>query len=391
MNRVPVLWLCGPAGVGKSTVSWQLFTELTAAGVRAAFADTDQFCMCYPAPAGDPGRQHLKALNVGSVIPSLAMSGAQCLIANGVLDAAGLRTELLPAADVTICRLRARGEEVERRFAVRHSPYDEGDLAGMRQQTRDEVLVMDRSSFADATVDTTGVPAAEVAAAVRAACPDWPGFAGDLPEPPNRPDAPDVAACSQDQDHRPVGGQVLLITGPTGVGKSTIGFPCYLSCLGAGVTAGYLDLDQLGFLRPGDPRDPGNHRLKARNLGTIWRNYRDAGATHLVAVGPMSTEADVRLYAEALPGASVTLVRLRAEPDDLRQRIASRGAGGSWPQPGDPLAGQSPEFLAAVAAETIRDGHALDRSGLGALTVDTTGLAVAESAALLCSAAGWPA
>jgi adenylylsulfate kinase-like enzyme len=23
--RVPVLWICGPAGVGKSTVSWQLY------------------------------------------------------------------------------------------------------------------------------------------------------------------------------------------------------------------------------------------------------------------------------------------------------------------------------------------------------------------------------
>ena len=65
---IPVLWICGPAGVGKSTASWQLYTELANSGVHVAFADTDQLCMCYPAPAGDPGRQHVKALNAAAVI-----------------------------------------------------------------------------------------------------------------------------------------------------------------------------------------------------------------------------------------------------------------------------------------------------------------------------------
>jgi hypothetical protein len=49
-GRVPVLWITGPAGVGKSTVSWQLFTELAGSGTPIAFADADQLCMCYPAP-----------------------------------------------------------------------------------------------------------------------------------------------------------------------------------------------------------------------------------------------------------------------------------------------------------------------------------------------------
>lgn len=391
MNRLPVLWLCGPSGVGKSTVSWQLFTELAAAGMHVAFADTDQFCMCYPPPPGDPDRNYVKALNVGSVIRSFRIAGAHCLIANGVLDPAGVQTELLAEADVTICRLRARGEEVERRLIGKLGDEAAG-LEEWLRQTRDEVGLMDRSSFADALVDTTGLPASEVAAAVRAACRDWPGFAGDLagPDPPS-PAAGGSAPDSQHQDHRPVGGQVLLITGPTGVGKSTIGFPCYLSCLGAGLTAGYLDLDQLGLLRPADPRDAGSHRLKARNLAAIWRNYQDAGATHLVAVGPMRGETDFRIYADALAGAAVTLVRLRAAPDDLRLRIASRGLGGSWPQPGDPLVGQPAEFLARAADHAVADGLALDLSGLGDVVIDTTGRPVAESAASLSMAVGWPA
>ncbi|HEV2253656.1 MAG TPA: ATP-binding protein [Streptosporangiaceae bacterium] len=56
MPMVPVLWITGPAGVGKSTVSWQLFTELAGSGTRTAFADADQLCMCYPAAPDDPGR-----------------------------------------------------------------------------------------------------------------------------------------------------------------------------------------------------------------------------------------------------------------------------------------------------------------------------------------------
>jgi hypothetical protein len=390
-DRLPVLWLCGPSGVGKSAVSWLLFSELAAAGVRVAFADTDQICMCYPAPAGDPGRQYVKALNVGSLAPGFRASGAQCLIVNGVLGPEGLRAELLPGADVTICRLRADSEEAERRLIGRRGSDADG-LDEWLRITGDEVRLMDQSSFADAVVDTTGMPVIEVATAVRAACRDWPGFTGELADP--HAPGPDVSWSARndaDQGRKPAGGRVLLITGPTGVGKSTIGFRCYLSSLGAGFTAGYLDLDQLCFLRPGDPRDPGSHRLKARNLTAIWQNYRAAGATHLVAVGPMTSEADFRIYADALEGADVTLARLRAEPDDLRLRIASRGSGGSWPQPGDPLAGQPAEFLARVAEHAVSDGRALDRSGLGAVTIDTTGHTVDESAALLSRAAGWPA
>ena len=51
---VPVLWLCGPSGVGKSTVGWAIFDQLSRTGVRSAFLDLDQVGLCYPAPADDP-------------------------------------------------------------------------------------------------------------------------------------------------------------------------------------------------------------------------------------------------------------------------------------------------------------------------------------------------
>jgi hypothetical protein len=236
--RVPVLWICGPAGVGKSTVSWRLYTELAGSGTHVAFADSDQLCICYPAPAGDLGRQQVKALNAGAMISNFRRAGARCVIVNGVLGQAGLETGLLPDARVTICRLRASAGQTERRLTVRDGRRD--GLDELRQQVRDEIRLLDESSFADACVDTTGVPAGDVPGLVRAACPDWPGFTGRLTEDPGRlPARPGPAA----------GGRIALITGPAGVGKSTIGFRFYLGCLRAGLTAGYVDLRQIGFLR----------------------------------------------------------------------------------------------------------------------------------------------
>jgi hypothetical protein len=48
---VPVLWITGPAGAGKSTVSWQLFTELAGSGTPTGFAEGGS----WPQP-GDPLR-----------------------------------------------------------------------------------------------------------------------------------------------------------------------------------------------------------------------------------------------------------------------------------------------------------------------------------------------
>jgi adenylylsulfate kinase-like enzyme len=374
-SRVPVLWVCGPAGVGKSAASWQLYSELADAGAHVAFADSDQLCMCYPAPPGDPGRQHVKALNVSAMISGFRSAGARCVIVNGVLDPAGLDTALLPDADVTVCRLRARGDEVERRLMARHGQRDDTD--GLLREVRDEIRLMDESSFADACVDTTGVPAGEVAGLVRAACPDWPGFTGHFQGTERQFSV---------RQYPPVSGRVVLITGPAGVGKSTIGFRLYLKCRKAGLTTGYVDLSQIGLVWPAGAGDPGHQRLKARHLAAIWRNYQAAGATHLVAVGAIGEQADFDRYAGELKGADVTLIRLRAGRDELRRRIMSRGAGGSWPEPGDRLRGQSAEFLSDLADQVIRDAEARDRADGGGEAIDTTGLAPDESAEVIAGA-----
>jgi adenylylsulfate kinase-like enzyme len=413
-DRVPVLWIAGPSGVGKSTVSWQLFTELAGSGARVAFADADQLCICYPAPSGDPGRDRFRARNAGAVIANFRAAGARCVIVNGVVDPdLGVQTDLLGQAAVAACRLRADPEEVVRRLRgrERRGDGDPGDPVRWEdtvRKMRDDCERMDASGFADACVDTTGVSAAEVARLVRDSCRDWPGFGAAALEGPDAP-PPGLASPAGVAAER-ADGQVLLLCGPTGVGKSTIGFQLYLRTLGAGLTAGYIDLDQIGFLAPAsasdsansdsansdsansDPAnsDPGRHRLKAANLAAIWRTYHAAGARHLVLAGPVENQAALAAYLAALPAAAVTVCRLHAGPAELRRRIITRGAGGSWPQPGDPLRGQPPGFLARVAERAAADAQALDRAGLGAIRIDTGGHTAAEAADLIAAAARWP-
>jgi hypothetical protein len=174
------------------------------------------------------------------------------------------------------------------------------------------------------------------------------------------------------------------------VGKSTVGFRFYLTCLGAGLTAGYVDLSQIGFLEPPAASDPGHQRLKARNLAAIWRNYRAAGATHLVTAGAIRSRAELQLYAGELPGTEVALIRLRAGSGELRRRIMSRGPGGSWPEPGDRLAGQSAGFLTSVADQAVQAAGALDRPDAGGVVIDTTSRSPDESASMIREAVGWP-
>ncbi|HTZ91491.1 MAG TPA: hypothetical protein VMB74_03780 [Streptosporangiaceae bacterium] len=390
-SLIPLLWLCGPAGVGKSTVSWQLFTELTQDGAHIAFADTDQLCMCYPAPPSDPGREYLKAQNLGAMIPNYRAAGARCVIVNGVVDpVAGIYRDLIPDAAVTVCRMRADRDELARRFISRHRSWRRPDdeLENVLTFTLAEADAMDASTFADVVVDTSGAPPPEVAARVRESCSDWPGFSAAQ-------EGPDGAADSQRTGLSMPGhyrsgaeadGNIVMICGPAGVGKSTIGFQLYMRYLSAGVMAGYIDLGQLGFLAPGTPGDECEHQLRAANLAGMWQNCHAAGARHLVVTGRVSSDAEVKLYRDALPAATITLCYLTAGRAELTRRVMSRRDGGSWPEPGDQLCGQPAEFLAGLADRTPGTTGALE-----GITIDTDGRSVAESADLIAAALGCPA
>jgi broad-specificity NMP kinase len=148
----PVLWLCGPPGVGKTTVAWKMYSHLMQARIESGFVDIDQLGICYPEPAGDPGRHRMKARNIDAVVAGFRAACARCLIASGVVDpACGVHVDLIPQAAVTVCRLRADREVLRQRFTGRGGP------AALVDEVLREADALDASTFADACVDTSGL------------------------------------------------------------------------------------------------------------------------------------------------------------------------------------------------------------------------------------------
>lgn len=122
---------------------------------------------------------------------------------------------------------------------------------------------------------------------------------------------------------------VLVITGPVGVGKTTVGFETSSLLEEAGVAHALVDMDALRWCYPKPTGDRFNTALGLRNLGLIWGNYRAAGAGRLILIDVVEDREELARYGEAVPGAAITLVRLRATVDTLATRVRKRELGAS--------------------------------------------------------------
>jgi adenylylsulfate kinase-like enzyme len=374
--RYPVLWLCGPSGVGKTSVGYELFGQLSAAGIATGYVDLDQLGLCYPAPGDDPSNHRVKARNLAEVWSGFRAAGAQCLVVSGIVDDAEQvrrHADLLPDAALTVCRLRVGHDELRSRIARR------GSLLHLTEEAVRNATALDRTDFADLVVDTAGLAVPRVAAGVRET--GWPGRV-----PPR-----EVSGLPPSHAAQAGSAPVLWLCGPPAIGKSTIGFEIFMRVLGDGVPAAYIDLAQIGFCRPAPDDDPDHHRLKARLLGRVWEGFRAAGVSCLIISGNVADRETVRRYTSAIPAAVWTVCRLCARPDTLAERVLRRGQGGGPAIAGDGLRGLPEARLRRWVAETARIAHALDHTGVGDICVDTDGRDVGELADLVrTEAGGWP-
>jgi len=370
MSRdTPVLWIWGPLGTGKTTVAWRIWSELTAAGITAGYVDIDQVGMSVPRPAQDPEHYQLKVDNLAAVVRNCQAAGARLVVISGTCDVERTR-RFADNAPVTLCRLALEHGQIRARLAERGwAPEDV-------QAQLPEAVELDASTIADVSLDTTGLTVTEVVDSLREQLGGW---------PLGQPAATTTAGASA------APGEILWLCGPTGVGKSTIGWEVFTRAWRNGRQVAYVDLQQVGFLAPQSAADPGNHRLRAANLAAIWSAMQVRGARSLVLVGAVGDGDQVRGYTEALPGATFTLVRLDAGRDRLAERIALRGDGQEPQLPGDLLRGRDTTELARVTGQAVADAERLARAGFGDLVLDTDRLTPGEAAdALLQRIGDWP-
>ena len=120
----------------------------------------------------------------------------------------------------------------------------------------------------------------------------------------------------------------IIVTGPVGVGKTTVAHEMGMLLVGANVPHATVDFDQLTacYPRPADD-DRWGTQLGLQNLAALWRNYERSGARRLLIARVIEARSDLDGYREAVPGADIFVVRLRATPQTLQSRVRKRGPG----------------------------------------------------------------
>lgn len=167
----------------------------------------------------------------------------------------------------------------------------------------------------------------------------------------------------------------LVITGPVGVGKTTVASAVADLLSNAGRPNGMIDMDALRWVYPSPADDPFHVALGLRNLAAVAANYRRAGATRLILVDILEARAHLAGYQEAIPGAAIQVVRLHATPATIAARITRREMSQDshdWHQ------GRAVELATLFARERPED-----------ILIDTDGKSPAAIAAEILSQTGW--
>lgn len=176
--------------------------------------------------------------------------------------------------------------------------------------------------------------------------------------------------------------EILLITGPAGVGKSTLCWEMGALLARAGIAHVAIESDELDrvFPKPGAeelaPLAPGARDVSQLNLTALWDTYRALGHTRLIMSGVMLHLAfDKSWILAAIPDARITVVRLRGNDTSLRERLDRREAG-----PGRD----------AQIERSLRQARRLaDEAAGDFIVVETDGRSPAELAGEVLGKAGW--
>ena len=79
-DRPAALLIGGRAGVGKSTVGWEVSAQLQGLGVAHAYVEGDNLDQIFPAPEGDPTRSAITEANLAALWRNYTAAGCRRLI-----------------------------------------------------------------------------------------------------------------------------------------------------------------------------------------------------------------------------------------------------------------------------------------------------------------------
>ncbi len=125
---------------------------------------------------------------------------------------------------------------------------------------------------------------------------------------------------------------LLVISGPVGVGKTTVANEVSTSLERRGVAHTLIDLDILAETYPRPLDDRFGVRLGLRNLRDVWINCAAAGSRNLVVASVVETADGLAEIQRAVPGSAPIVCQLRASDETLVERVGTRevGSGREW-------------------------------------------------------------
>lgn len=125
---------------------------------------------------------------------------------------------------------------------------------------------------------------------------------------------------------------VLLISGPVGVGKSTVGEEISEMLEDRGTPHTFIDLDQLRYTYPRAKDDQWGMKLGLKNLAGVWNNCAAAGSLNLVVSSVVENWGFIDDISQVIPRNHIFTIQLSAGIETLQQRVKKRelGAGLDW-------------------------------------------------------------
>lgn len=125
--------------------------------------------------------------------------------------------------------------------------------------------------------------------------------------------------------------EVLVITGPCGIGKSSVAFECMALLERAGVPAAMVDAE-LAYFHPKPDGDPFGYGLAEAGLRALWQVYAGAGLRRLLLGRVVEDEEQLGIVKRAVPDATIRIFRLVASPETIAERLRRReiGSGLEW-------------------------------------------------------------
>ena len=120
------------------------------------------------------------------------------------------------------------------------------------------------------------------------------------------------------------GRHALLLTGGLATGKTVVAKEVIAIASSGGLKAAAIDLDWLAWTGGVTVEVDA---LIARNLEAVAGNYAAAGIDHLVLARALVSPRSQEIFAAALPGWELTVVRLVAPRTAVERRIRARDSG----------------------------------------------------------------